>query len=199
MKDPTTITLQEVTQAANNFLAKYNPSLTIPTPIEDIVEIQLKIKLILIQGLIRNFSVNTFITQDFSTIVVDEYMYSKQPERIRFTIAEEVGHLFLHKDWYSANGPKSIGDYLKFQEKIDGTLYSYIERQAKTFAGLILIPTRAINERWAEFAQRNNLKTPTSVYDLPDTFPELAHKTIHFDTVDEMIEFLEKGHKVTPS
>lgn len=175
MKDPTTISLTEVITTAREFSKKYNPLLTIPTPIEDILEIKLGIKLILIQGLIRNFSVNAFITQDFSTIVVDEYMFTKLPDRIRFTIAEEVGHLFLHKDWYSSNGPKSIGDYLKFQENIDGVFYSYIERQAKTFAGLILIPSPVIEEKWALFAQKNNLKTPCSFYDLPDTFPELAH------------------------
>lgn len=174
MKDPASISLIEVINAAREFSKKYNSDLTIPTPIEDIVEIQLDIKLILIQGLIRNCSVNAFITQDFSTIVVDEYMFSKQPDRIRFTIAEEMGHLFLHKDWYSLNGPKSTEDYLKFQETIDGNLYSFIERQAKTFAGMVLIPSPVIEQKWAEFAQKNSLKTPCSFYDLPDTFPDFA-------------------------
>lgn len=176
MKDPTKITLREVTYTANNFLKKYHPSLSIPVPIEDIVEIELNVRVILIHGLIRNFGINAFITQAFDSIIIDEAMYSKQPERIRFTIAEEIGHLFLHRNWYFKNGPKSLEDYLKWQEKIDTNLYSYIERQAKTFAGLILIPTSAIKEKWGEFCRKNNLRTPCSVYNLPDTFPELSQE-----------------------
>lgn len=175
MKNPAEITLRDVNFVANKFIKTFHPSLSIPVPIEDIVEIKLNMRIVLIQGLIRNFGVNAFITQSFDSIVIDENMYSKQPERIRFTIAEETGHLFLHSDWYSQNGPKSMTDYIQWQERIDINLYRFIERQAKTFAGLILIPTARLDEKWKVFCQKYNISSPCSVYDLPDTFPELSH------------------------
>ncbi len=176
MEDPKTITLSQVKRIATQFLDTYHLSLTLPIPIEDIVELKLKIRVILINGLIRDFGVNAFIAQNFETIVIDERMFTKQPERIRFTLAEEVGHFFLHKDWYLAHGPKDIGDYLKWQERLDLELFAYIERQAKTFASMVLMPEELVNKKWTAFAQQHNLSTPCRIFDLPDTFPTLAHE-----------------------
>lgn len=115
MENPKSITLSIVKQKAYEFLQAYHPSVSLPVPIEDIAELKLKIKIILIKRLIHDFGVNAFISQSFDTIVIDETMFTKQPERIRFTIAEEIGHLFLHRDWYVKNGPKGLQDYLEWQ------------------------------------------------------------------------------------
>lgn len=176
MGNPKSITLSIVKQTANEFLRIYYPSLELPIPIEDIVELKLKIRIILIKGLIRDFGVNAFISQSFDTIVVDEMMFTKQPERIRFTVAEEVGHLFLHKDWYIKNGPKGLENYPQWQQTVDGKLFDYIERQAKTFASMVLMPEAKIIEQWNDFAKYSNLPGVCKVFDLPDTFPELAHE-----------------------
>lgn len=192
MKDPASITLSGVIRTANEFLKSYHPTLTLPIPIEDIVELKLNIRVILIQGLIRNFGVNAFITQAFDSIIVDEFMYTRQPERIRFTIAEEIGHLFLHKDWYKINGPKSIEEYLNFQQSIDGKLYSFIERQAKTFAGIVLMPETRMKERLSMFARKNNLPVPCSVYELPDAFPDFAQEfEVSVDSLLVRLNFLK--------
>lgn len=176
MNNPESITLSIVKQTANEFLRTYYPSLELPIPIEDIVELKLKIRIILIKGLIRDFGVNAFISQSFDTIVIDEIMFTKQPERIRFTVAEEVGHLFLHKDWYVKNGPKGLENYLQWQQTVDGKLFDYIERQAKTFASMVLMPETKVLEQWNDFAKHSNLPDVCKVFDLPDTFPELAHE-----------------------
>lgn len=176
MNDPKQITLAYVKSVASAFLNKYHTSSSFPIPIEDIAELQLGIRIILINGLIRDCGVNAFISQSFDTIVIDEMMFSKQLERIRFTIAEEIGHFFLHREWYTKNGPKDIGDYLLWQEKLDGSLFDYIERQAKTFASMILMPEKQTIELWRQFARRTGLPDPCNVYDLPDTFPEFAHE-----------------------
>lgn len=176
MKTPNDITLQDVKNQANLFLENCHPSLTLPVPIEDIAELKLGLKIILIGGLIKNFGVNAFINQDFDSIVIDEWMYTKQPERIRFTIAEEIGHLYLHKDWYSKDGPKGFEEYITWQEKLDNKLFDYIERQARTFASMVLMPENILKERWDRFVGLNRIPAPCSVFDLPDTFPELAQE-----------------------
>lgn len=56
----------------------------------------------------------------------------------------EVGHLVLHKNWYEKYGPKSLEDYLSFHERIDKEVYKYLEIQAHTFAGLVLVPTNLL-------------------------------------------------------
>lgn len=173
--DPLSITLAAVKSASDKFLKKYY-SKGLPVPIEDIVELKLKIRIVLIPGLIRNFGVNAFINQKFDSIVVDEYIYSKQPERTRFTIAEEIGHKILHESWYRKNGPKSPENYLKWQEKLDNKTFSYIERQARTFAGMVLMPEKLVKREWDSFAKNMNLHAPCPVYELPDTFPQLAQK-----------------------
>ena len=165
MKNPNEINIEDVKNQANLFLA-----------IEDIAELKLGLKIILIGGLIKNFGVNAFINQDFDSIVIDEGMYTKQPERIRFTIAEEIGHLYLHKDWYSKDGPKGFEEYITWQEKLDNKLFDYIERQARTFASMVLMPENILKERWDQFVSQNRIPTPCSVFDLPDTFPELAQE-----------------------
>ena len=176
MNTPNDITLQDVKNQANLFLESYHSSLTLPVPIEDIAELKLGLKIILISGLIKNFGVNAFINQNFDSIVIDEGMYTKQPERIRFTIAEEIGHLFLHKDWYSKDGPKGLEEYITWQEKLDNKLFDYIERQARTFASMVLMPEKVLKERWDQFVSQNRIPDPCSVFDLPDTFPELAQE-----------------------
>lgn len=176
MDDLTKLPLWQVQRTASEFLKKYHPSGAVPIPIEDIVELQLNIRIVLINGLVRDFGVNAFITQSFETVVIDESMYMRQPERIRFTIAEEVGHLFLHRTWYKKSGPKDAGDYLAWQAQIDGKLFDYIERQARTFASMVLMPEEVIVKYWDEFTKRYRLAKPCNVYDLPDTFPECAHE-----------------------
>lgn len=97
MDNPKLITLSFVKQIANEFLNKYHPSLELPIPIEDIVELKLKIRIILIKGLIKDFGVNAFISQGFDSMVIDEIMFSKQLERIRFTFPKKLVTCFYTK------------------------------------------------------------------------------------------------------
>lgn len=140
MKGPE-ITLQHVRGEAEKFLKRYHPLNTLPIPIEEVVELQMKIGLNVVKGIKQLVDTDAFINREFSEIFVDELSFEKFPARTRFSIAHEVGHFVLHKDWYERNGPKNIEDYLKYVDTLDEQTYKYIERQASTFAGLILIPT----------------------------------------------------------
>ncbi|HSW90032.1 MAG TPA: ImmA/IrrE family metallo-endopeptidase [Patescibacteria group bacterium] len=172
--DPLEIHLAQVQNAANSFLKKYHTEGTIPTPIEEIIELKLNINFFLISNLSKDFGVNAFITQDFQSIYADENMFDSR--RMRFTLAEEVGHMVLHKEWYLKNGPQKPEDYLTWQQSIDDLRYGYIERQAKTFAGMILMPEPNIKVIWGNFSKKNGLGNPCDIWKLPDTFPTLADK-----------------------
>lgn len=134
----------DVARAAENFLQKYHHSLILPIPIEEIVEHKMNIALFAISGIKSLIGVDAFISADFSQITIDEYHFTKFPERTRFSIAHEIGHLILHKKWYEKYGPKNLGDYLNFHDRIDNEIYRYTEIQAQTFAGLVLVPKNSL-------------------------------------------------------
>ncbi len=134
------ITLRDVATAADKFLKTYHPSNNLPIPIEEIVEIKIGIALYAIPGIKPLLGIDAFINSDFTQITVDENSLTTFTARARFSIAHEIGHSILHQEWYKKYGPQNIDDYLTFHERIDAKSYKYIEIQAHTFAGLVLVP-----------------------------------------------------------
>lgn len=130
----------DVVRAADKFLKTYHSSLTLPIPIEDIVERKMGIAVVVVPGIKSLLGVDAFISADFTQITIDENSFIKFPERTKFSIAHEIGHLILHKSWYEKYGPKNFEDYLTFHDRIENQVYKYIEIQAHTFAGLVLVP-----------------------------------------------------------
>lgn len=136
--------LVDVINAADSFLKNYHSSFTLPIPIEEIVELKMNISLVAVPGIKLLLGIDAFISSDFTQITVDEKSLIKFPERTRFSIAHEIGHLILHKTWYEKYGPKNFEDYLTFHDRTDENIYKYIEIQAHTFAGLVLVPTNLL-------------------------------------------------------
>lgn len=87
--------MHEITQEV---LRRYHPQDTLPVPIEEIIELQLKLDIVPTPGLLKGFEIDGFLTRDFSSIYVDDFVQSNRPTRYRFTLAHEVGHLILHKE-----------------------------------------------------------------------------------------------------
>lgn len=132
--------LRDVVFAAESFLQKFDPSNKIPVPIEDIAELQLNIFLNVVPGIKDLLGIDAFINSDFKEITIDEYSFSHYSRRTRFSLAHEIGHLILHKDWYEKHGPKNLEEYLGFHDNIDPEIYKFQEIQANTFAGFVLVP-----------------------------------------------------------
>ncbi|HHT9138865.1 MAG TPA: ImmA/IrrE family metallo-endopeptidase [Candidatus Wunengus sp. YC60] len=144
--NPTGHSLADVIHTAETFLQKYNPSGTLPIQIEEIVELQMNIAVIVVPGIKELLGIDAFISSNFSQITIDEYSYENYIERTRFSIAHELGHFLLHADWYKGHGPQNLDDYLTFHERINQEEYKYLEIQANTFAGHVLVPTPAIHK-----------------------------------------------------
>jgi len=60
--------------AARSFLQEHHPSLALPVPIEEIIDIRLGIDIVPIPGLQCAFDVDGFITSDLRTICADEFV-----------------------------------------------------------------------------------------------------------------------------
>ena len=91
------------------------------------------------------------------TIYVDSRIFSSSLEfRSRFSIAHEIGHYILHKDFYTNHMIfESIDEYINFYRTIDDRQYRFLERHANEFAGAFLVPK---DRFWEELKKR--LETP---------------------------------------
>lgn len=165
----------DVANASDNFLRTYHPFLRLPIPIEEIIEQKMNISLYAVPDIKFLLGIDAFISSDFTQITIDKNCFTRYPERTRFSIAHEIGHLILHKNWYEKYGPKSLEDFLDSHDRMDNQIYKYIEIQAQTFAGLVLVPKDLLfNELKKSLGRIPSLESPEilapAVQDLPEIF-----------------------------
>ncbi|MBS1489666.1 MAG: ImmA/IrrE family metallo-endopeptidase [Bacteroidetes bacterium] len=127
---------------AEEVRAKYSVSKIIPVDIEDIIEIRLELAVIPWPNLRNAHDIYGFLSNDRTSIYVDSGMI-KDPKfeaALRFTMAHELGHYFLHREFYEAHPITSANDWKALLAQIDGANLVAYEDQADEFAGRLLIP-----------------------------------------------------------
>jgi Zn-dependent peptidase ImmA (M78 family) len=134
------LSYEQIRAQADNFLAQYNPSKKIPVPIEEIVEFSLCLNIIPLPDLQKTFDIVGFISSDFKSINVDKFVLENRERRYRFSLAHEVGHFWLHKDCLSVFTFNSIEEWKRFEFDIDDESNAWLEFQANSFGGLVLVP-----------------------------------------------------------
>lgn len=79
---------------------------------------------------------------DFNVIAVDADKFDNPAfhQRIRFSIAHEIGHFFLH--CLSGKCPRfqSVDEWLAWYDNLDDNDYRFLENHANQFAGRLLVP-----------------------------------------------------------
>jgi Zn-dependent peptidase ImmA (M78 family) len=134
------LSYEQIRVQADAFLAQYNQSHKIPVPIEEIVEFSLDLNIIPLPGLQKAYDTVAFISSDFKSIYVDKFVLENRERRYRFSLAHEVGHFWLHKVCLSEFTFNSIEDWKRFESNIDDESYGWLEFQAYSFGGLVLVP-----------------------------------------------------------
>src|SRR5262249_1209750 len=124
---------------AEAFLAKQWAERTIPIPIEPIVEHRLGIHIEVVRSLFRDTGISGFLTNDASTIYVDEFMWANFEQRYRFTLAHEIAHLQLHARFYRRTRIRSKEELLAFRKALVASDVNRLEIQAMNFAGAVLM------------------------------------------------------------
>lgn len=142
---------------AEQFLAEYHPSGTLPIPIERIVEFKFGIDIIAIPGLRDLIEVDAFPSNRLKEFYVDEFVYKKRPNRYHFSLAHEIAHVVLHQDVFAKLKFNSIQEWLDAQDLIPDDQYSWIEWQAYTFAGLVLVPPTQLRSEFDSMMDDANL------------------------------------------
>jgi Zn-dependent peptidase ImmA (M78 family) len=171
---PRRLTYDNIRKQALSFLQAYHPDESLPIPIEEIVELQLKINICPLPGLNGVIDTLAFISSDFKTITIDEHLYMKCEARMRFSLAHEIGHMVLHRGLFEGRNITCIDDYKGFQNAISEDDYMWIERQANSFAGCLLVPQKQLLEK-VEEAERKHISyitgSPNPVFSqLPGIF-----------------------------
>lgn len=94
-------------------------------------------------------------------IFVDEEQYLNGTSfRWRFTIAEELAHILIHRPIFEG---KPIEEIIRIQEELSDADYQVIERNAKYLAGCILMPQHFFNDRFSHFVDIQSQKTSNSL------------------------------------
>lgn len=151
---PEYLTYDDVRAEADRFLQEYDPQGTHPVPIEEIVEFDLSMNVIPVEGLKDDVGVDAFLTNDVATIYVDEWVVRHAPVRYRFSLAHEVAHYWLHDALYQECSIASVRDWAEVQATIGEEAYKWFEWQANCFAGLVLVSGDLLEPAFRSVADR---------------------------------------------
>ncbi len=131
-----------------------------PTDVFTFFEVDLQLDAIEFPSLTAKYRVEAAIKADFSGIYVDQEQYKymdRGPEwklaRLRFTVAHELGHYFMHQDVPQAEHFASLPDFARWNEDYGGRKYT-VEQEANEFAGRLLVPERRLRDGFDEFAEQ---------------------------------------------
>ena len=151
--EPLVLSFKEINSKAEEFLNQYHPSLSLPIPIEEIIDLQLKIDIIPIPGLKKalqgySLDIDGFISSDFKSISIDDYVQENFINRYRFTLSHEIAHRQLHRYFYKQFDIQTIDDWKVVVNKLPDWPVKVLEYQADMFAGLILVPRNLLKEEF---------------------------------------------------
>jgi len=140
------LTPEVIRSKADEIRSKYWPSGTIPIDIEKILwGIGLRLEPV---PFLKESDVDAFLSADLTGIWVDadQYMDDRMLNRVRFSIAHELGHFVLHEDIYKQMAFTSLEEKIKFIQLLPDDQYGFIEQHAYEFAGRPLVPRDALQK-----------------------------------------------------
>ena len=144
---------EDIRRRAELFLASHHPSRSLPIPIEEIIDLRLKLHITSVPGLLQAFEIDAFTSSDCRLITVDNGIYQHRPARYRFSLAHELGHIELHRQVYSQAQFRRIDEWKAFVAQFPPDEHRWFEFQAYAFAGYVLVPRQEL-ERETEGALR---------------------------------------------
>ena len=187
---PPYLPFQQIAARVEDLRQNYSSLSIIPVNIEDFVEFDLGIELIPQQGVRKTIGADAYITRDFKSIVVD-YDYfnsSKMLSRTRFSIAHELGHLFLHKEFYISQYPiDSAQEWFDVTRNFHDTVAHCLEWQADTFASLLLMPK---DEIISSLSNGDSLNTMSRKFEVSP--PAIGCRIDKDDLKEAISKFLDK-------
>lgn len=115
------ITQKKIREEAETFREQHIFTDAPPVDIEHVIEATMGIRIIPVKSLQKSCDVEGFISKDFKSIYIDEFLYTddRYYKRVRFTIAHEIGHLILHRSTIDAVIFDDDIDWIKFRPELN--------------------------------------------------------------------------------
>jgi len=137
---------QDIWRQADEFRNRVWPSQAIPIDVLSVVEFELGLEIRPISKLKEEADVDALLLGDWQTIVVDQnqYMDDRYTNRLRYSIAHELGHYVLHKAVFSQMPQGSLAEWIACMRDMPEKEYSFLEYHAYEFAGRFLVPPEAL-------------------------------------------------------
>jgi hypothetical protein len=137
---------KEQIEAEAEALRKKYPSIQ-KTPVDVLGFAEFDLRLEFDYAPIQQVGLDAILRPDLKGIVFDAAAFREPSSlnRVRFSAAHELGHLFLHKQIYGSLEFKDVEQWVTFIDAIPPDQYQWIEYQAHQFAGYFLIPSKELN------------------------------------------------------
>lgn len=174
------LSYDEIGDVAYQILCKFKYHLTVPVPIEYLIEFNLNINICLIDGLMEGWEIEGWTTSDLATIQMDTSIFSHREQKARCILAHELGHVILHKDIFKNYQFRTTEEWKKFYTNVTDKSYAWLESQAQNFAGLLLVPKMHLEGEFKKFVKENKLKFKEAKN---SSIPEDAYKDYFIDVV----------------
>ena len=134
-------TYAKIGKQAQTYLTQYHPTLELPIPIEEIIELKMGLNIFPFPRLYKDHRLNGYLSRDRTTIYVDEIQYHQFNEKYRYTLAHELGHYVLHRSWYEDVPYDSPDEFVRWRLSIPPEDIGWFETQGDWFAGHVLVPS----------------------------------------------------------
>jgi hypothetical protein len=147
-----------------------------------IAEVDLKLDVIPLDGLFADIGIDAAILPDLSAMYVDADSYiawdARRPawreNRLRFSVAHELGHLMMHGEEINRCEFSSLAEFKQWA--LDGAAGSSAEYQANEFAGRLLVPIDLLQRDFLNFTNRAESSLGSSWRTMPDVREYVAEQ-----------------------
>jgi hypothetical protein len=160
---PAFVPPDELERIATSFLEENHPRLSLPVPIEEIVELRMGLSIAPLANLYKEHGIESWLSNDLTTIYVDLYQFENMETRYRFTLAHEVSHILLHSDLYQGRRFRSVEQWIEFQGSMDRQALDAFEWQARNLAGRLLVPTAPLIEHASRILSETRGRLPEGI------------------------------------
>ena len=158
--------MNDIRKAIDELRSKYEvlQDNKLPIDIFTFAEVDLGLNLIPFDDLKAKYDVDAALQGDFSAIYVDAEQYDLMERgpiwklrRLRFSLAHELGHFYLHKD--HPGYVSAVQDFTNWTNSNSSEKYR-VEMEANEFAGALLVPTQRLKELYSEFEAKASSVIP---------------------------------------
>lgn len=134
--------LVDIWKQADDLRERFLPQGTLPVPVLDLAEFDSGLELDPKANLRRAGDIDALLPGDLKAIVVDRdaFMDRRAENRLRFSVAHEIGHLILHGDLYRNLRHANLEAWRQFIKGIPEREYAWLESHAYEFAGRFFVP-----------------------------------------------------------